>query len=144
MNERDLFGIAIRDWHAQGNHWRLQVLYALLVEVMEKTGAVPSVNDPTNKETGEDKAGKASREQIFSEWQGFLDHLEELQITDAPHVKSLVNGTQLAQSLGVKPGKWTASALDVVMRWQLRNRGVTDPAGAIEEVRSRKEEIGIP
>jgi hypothetical protein len=45
--------------------------------------------------------------------------------------------------LGVKPGKWTGAALDVALAWQLRNPGVEDPAGAIEEVRRRKEELGI-
>lgn len=122
--ERDRFGMTIRGWDSRGGHWRLQVLYALLVEVMERSGD--------------------GREAILTEWQRFLDHLEELEVMDAPAIKRLVDGNQLARELGVKPGRWMAAALDVVMAWQLRHLGEKDPAGAIEEVRSRKEELGIP
>lgn len=62
---------------------------------------------------------------------------------DAPHAKRLIDGRQLAAALGVKPGKWMAKALDVCMAWQLRNPGEADPAGAVEEVRRRREELGI-
>lgn len=34
ISERDRFGMAIRSWEAKGAHWRLQVLFALLYEVM--------------------------------------------------------------------------------------------------------------
>jgi hypothetical protein len=36
INERDRFGMAIRQWDGQTGSWRLQVLNALLVEVMEE------------------------------------------------------------------------------------------------------------
>ncbi|OIW32450.1 poly A polymerase C-terminal region-like protein [Coniochaeta ligniaria NRRL 30616] len=134
VRERERFGMAIREWDFKGGHWKLQVLYALLFEVMERTGE--------GAKAGKD--GAATREEIFMEWQGFLDHLEELDVMDAPAIKRLVDGTQLAKALGVKPGKWMAAALEVVMRWQLQHVGETDPAGAIEEVKARKEELDIP
>ncbi|KAH8912819.1 poly A polymerase C-terminal region-like protein [Coniochaeta sp. PMI_546] len=137
VKERERFGMAIREWDFKGGHWRLQVLYALLVEVMERTG-------PNDKISVEGTPEKAAREEVFLEWQGFLDHLEELDVMDAPAIKRLIDGTQLAKALGVKPGKWMTAALDVVMRWQLQHVGETDPAGAIEEVKARKEELGIP
>ncbi|OHW92812.1 tRNA nucleotidyltransferase [Colletotrichum incanum] len=34
--KRDIVGMAIRKWDGQGSHWRVQVLYALLVEALEK------------------------------------------------------------------------------------------------------------
>lgn len=34
IHERDTLGMAIRKWDSQGGHWRLQALYALLVEVL--------------------------------------------------------------------------------------------------------------
>jgi tRNA nucleotidyltransferase (CCA-adding enzyme) len=34
--------------------------------------------------------------------------------------------------------------LDVVMQWQLRNPGVEDATGAIEEVKKRSADLGIP
>ena len=36
INERDRFGMAIRQWDTRGGHWRLQVLFSLLVEVMQR------------------------------------------------------------------------------------------------------------
>lgn len=36
MNERDLFGMAIRKWEAHGTHWRLQILFAILDDVMTR------------------------------------------------------------------------------------------------------------
>lgn len=133
VNERERFGMAIREWDVKGGHWKLQVLYALLVEVMERTGSRPAGNEP-----------ETTREDVFLEWQAFLDHLEALDVMDAPAVKRLIDGTQLAKALGVKPGKWMTAALDVVMRWQLQHPGVTDLVGAVEEVKARRQELGIP
>lgn len=128
--ERDRLGLAIREWDSRpgaGANWRLQVLYAVLVDVAERT-------------TGE---GKETVEDVLKEWQAFLDHLVEMDLMDAPSVKRITDGKQLAKALGVKPGKWMGQALEVVMAWQLRNPTVSDPEGAVEEVRKRKEELGI-
>lgn len=62
----------------------------------------------------------------------------------AQDAKRPLDGTELAALLGVKPGKWMASALEVTMAWQFRNPGETDPTGAVEAVESRWEELGIP
>lgn len=35
-NQRDTLGMSIREWEARGGHWRLQVLFALLVEAMNR------------------------------------------------------------------------------------------------------------
>lgn len=121
MNERDRFGMAIRKWEGRGDHWRLQVLYALLVEVLQ-----------------------APYKTVVADWQLFLDHLQELDVMDAPSLKRLVDGGKLEKGLGVKPGKWMTQAMDVCVAWQLRNPEATDPSGAIEEVRSKRKELGIP
>ncbi|KAL2200634.1 hypothetical protein P885DRAFT_27420 [Corynascus similis CBS 632.67] len=130
-NKRDLFGMAIRDWDSRGGSWRLQVLFAILVDVAERV-------------TPAGKGGGSTRDDVLAEWQQFLDHLVELDVMNAPSIKRLVDGKLLAKELGVKPGKWTGAALDVALAWQLRNPGIEDPTGAIEEVRRRKEELGIP
>ncbi|AEO55171.1 hypothetical protein MYCTH_2298716 [Thermothelomyces thermophilus ATCC 42464] len=132
LDERDRFGMAIRDWDSRGGNWRLQVLFAILVDLAERVAPA-----------GE-KGGSASRDDVLAEWQRFLDHLVELDVMNAPSIKRLVDGKILAKELGVKPGRWTGPALDVALAWQLRNPGVEDPAGAIEEVRRRREELGIP
>lgn len=77
-------------------------------------------------------------------WLKFLDHIEELGLADAPSMKPLVDGRLLSKSLGVNGGRWMGRALDVCLAWQFRNPGVEDPAGAIEEVKRRREELQIP
>jgi tRNA nucleotidyltransferase (CCA-adding enzyme) len=83
-------------------------------------------------------------EALFLGWQQFLDHLREMEVLDAPSWRRLVDGTQLAKALGVKPGKWMAAALDVCMAWQFRNPKATDPAEAVAEVKMKAGELGIP
>ncbi|KAI1848189.1 hypothetical protein JX266_005902 [Neoarthrinium moseri] len=129
INERDRFGMAIRQWDARGGHWRLQVLSALLVDAHKVLGV---------------KHDHAADTSFIAGWQLFLDHLQELDVMEAPTLKRIIDGTQLAKALGVKPGRWMAQALDVCVAWQLRNPDATDPAGAVEEVRSKKEELNIP
>lgn len=131
ITERDRYGMAIRQWEGQTGSWRLQVLNALLVEAMEKLQSW-------------DKNPSQDQVTFLRGWQAFLDHLTELDVWDAPGLKPLLDGRSLASALGIKPGKWTGAALNVCTAWQLRNPGEKDPAGAIEEVRSRAQELEIP
>ncbi|KAK8867714.1 poly A polymerase head domain-containing protein [Apiospora arundinis] len=132
INERDRFGMAIRQWEARGGQWRLQVLSAFLVEASQVLGSA-SAKENANTEV-----------EFLAGWQLFLDHLRELDVVEAPLLKRIIDGTQLAKALGVRPGRWMTQALDVCVAWQLRNPEATDPAGAVEEVRSKKDELGIP
>lgn len=133
ITERDRFGMAIRRWDAQGGSFRLQILGAMLVEAMERLQAWPAAEEEDQQ-----------RDAFVSEWQLFLDHLAELDVMDAPTLKRLLDGHDLAKALGVKPGRWTGQALDVCVAWQLRNPDETDPAGAIEEVQKKRKELQIP
>lgn len=137
INERDRFGMAIRKWDAQGGSWRLQVLSALLVEAMETLEAWPK-NDAEGADV--EDVGKSK---FLSGWQIFLDHLAKLDVYDAPVLKRVLDGRQLAQALGTKPGKWTGKALELCVAWQLRNPDEKDPAGAIAVVREHLEDLGI-
>ncbi|KAI1156700.1 hypothetical protein F4825DRAFT_458883 [Nemania diffusa] len=130
INERDRIGMAIRSWDAKGGFWRLQVLFSLLVEAMQRweVGAASSTNN----------------DGFLDEWRLFIGHLQALDVLDAPSLKKIIDGTQLAQSLGVKPGRWMTGALEVCIAWQLGHPDATDPAGAIEEVNSRRKELNIP
>lgn len=129
MNERDYFGMAIRRWDAQGKHWRLQILFAMLDDVMTKGKEGPQT--------------PSTLAEIRREWQVFVEQIQKLDLMEAPAIQPLVDGRMLSASFGIKPGRWLAPALDVCMAWQLRNPHETDPAGAVEEVRRRKEELGI-
>ncbi|KAI1635574.1 poly A polymerase head domain-containing protein [Biscogniauxia mediterranea] len=131
INERDKVGMAIRHWDSKGGHWRLQVLYALLVEAMQAWTVGPSTDSARNAE-------------FLRGWQMFLDHLQELDVMNAPSLKRLIDGTRLAEALGVKPGSWMTRALDVCVAWQLRNPDATDASGSIHEVYKRRDELGIP
>ncbi|KAJ2973552.1 hypothetical protein NUW58_g8909 [Xylaria curta] len=130
INERDRFGMAIRHWDAKGGYWRLQVLFNLLADAIQRweLGTTNSTNN----------------EQFLNEWQVFLDHLRELDVLDAPSLKRIIDGKQLAKALGVKPDKWMTGALEVCVAWQFRHPDATDPSGAVEEVTRRREELGIP
>lgn len=129
IHERDRFGMAIRNWDARGGNWRLQALFALLVEALRvlDVSKAPEI-DP----------------KFLAEWQLFLDHLQELDVMDAPSLKRLIDGNGLAKALGVRPGRWMAPALDVCVAWQLRNPEAKDATGAIEEVKSKRVELGVP
>ncbi len=144
LTERDRFGMAIREWDPKGG-WRLQVLSALLLDVMQRTaGEAGEGMSPKRWVSFSSSSNETiDREKILGEWQRFLDHLVELDVAEAPSIKRLVDGHFLAEKLGVKPGKWMAPALDVVMAWQLRNPGNTDTAAVVEEVRKRKDELAI-
>ncbi|KIL86884.1 cca trna mitochondrial [Fusarium avenaceum] len=131
VQERDRFGMAIRKWDSPAGTWRLQILNALLVEALE-----------TLPEWRRD--GSAKQESFLAGWISFLDHMAKLDVYEAPSLKAILNGRELAQALGTKPGKWTGQALEVVLAWQFRNPGETDPAGAIEEVQEQRKELGIP
>ncbi|KAI0154877.1 hypothetical protein GGR57DRAFT_502069 [Xylariaceae sp. FL1272] len=130
ISERDRFGMAIRQWDSKVGHWRLQVMFALLVEAMQRWSL-----EPTNS---------ASNNEFLSEWQLFLDHLQELDVMEAPSLKRIIDGTQLAKALGLKPGKWMTKALDVCVAWQLRNPDEVDPEGAVREVDKRRKELEMP
>ncbi|KAI9886262.1 MAG: hypothetical protein M1823_001933 [Watsoniomyces obsoletus] len=121
---RESFGMAIRRW---GPSWRMQVLFALLMDVVRTGG----------------KHDHAGSNRVISNYADFLAHLRKLDVLEAYALKPIVDGKQIVAALNVKPGKWTGAALDLVMRWQLRNPGVTDGEGAIEEVRKHREELKI-
>lgn len=67
-----------------------------------------------------------------------------MDLMDIASERPLVDGKELVKKLGAKPGPWMRPALDLCMEWQLRNPGVEDTTLAVEEVKSRKEELKIP
>ena len=54
-----------------------------------------------------------------------------------------MQGDQLSKALDAKRGPWVTVALDMVMRWQLRNPGAMDSQDATDEVMRRKEELNL-
>lgn len=151
INERDRFGMAIRGWDTPMGSWRLQVLNAMLVEALE---VLPGWSKKHEKgkpfltrhvgSRNHTLTASVELEEFTAGWRTFLDHLATLEVMDAPSLKRLLDGRQLAKALGIRPGIWTGKALDVCVAWQLRNPEEKDPAGAIEELRQRSRELEIP
>ena len=83
-------------------------------------------------------------EPFLAKWQQFLDHIVDMDLLEVATCKRIIDGKQLSNELNARPGVWMAPALDLIMAWQLRNPTVTDPRGAIEEVRARAAELKIP
>ncbi|UNI20372.1 CCA tRNA nucleotidyltransferase [Purpureocillium takamizusanense] len=144
VRHRDRCGMAIRRWDSQGGSWTLQVLSTLLVDAMEQLGSWQSAGDSSKPNEHNLDPFIAKRDEFISGWQQLLDHVVELNVYNAPSMKRLLDGHALAQALGAKPGKWTGKALDICMAWQLRNPDELDPSNAIEEVRKKRDELGIP
>lgn len=149
MRERDTVGMAIRSWDKPVGSWRVQVLSAMLVDAMqslktwgEAVGSGQFSYQYLSEVILTDSS--AAERDLLCGWQAFLDRLADLDICEAPSLKRLLDGKTLAKALGVKPGVWTGQALDACVAWQLRNPSGTDPAGAIEEIRRRREELGVP
>ena len=56
----------------------------------------------------------------------------------------IVNGHQLKQALGnPKGGPWMTKAMEMVIRWQLRNPDNRSEDDAVAEVLRRKKELGL-
>lgn len=120
--ERDTLGMKIRKW---GPNWKLHVLFAILVESMK----VPAVDRLT----------------LSVNWQRFMDHVEDLDLMEVATEKLPLTGTVLSQALGKpKAGEWMKKALNVCMEWRLRNPDSKNIDEAIEEVKKKREELGIP
>ncbi|KAL2755199.1 hypothetical protein ACRALDRAFT_2107458 [Sodiomyces alcalophilus JCM 7366] len=130
-SQRDTIGMAIRKWDARESHWRLQVLYAILVDGMNSVSICLTVS--TYIHSG-----------LLSGWQTFLGYLKEQDLMHVTSMTRLVDGKMIAKELSVRPGEWVGRALDVCLSWQLRNPGITDPVGAINEVKRRSKELKIP
>ncbi|KAI4721561.1 poly A polymerase C-terminal region-like protein [Aureobasidium sp. EXF-10727] len=117
---REDLGMAIRRW---GSTWRSQTAFALLVDVADEPSAAKS---------------------HLSAFSNFLEYVQELDLLDAHTLKPILDGKALTKALGVPTGPWMKDALDVVMRWQLRNPGKKDTAEAVEEVRIAKDQSPTP
>jgi tRNA nucleotidyltransferase (CCA-adding enzyme) len=130
---RDTLGMAVRRW---GPTWRSQVMYALLVELVEHRDHTDGMSLTLNL-TSDPCANKLLA--IERKYTTFTTHLRDLDILDAYTLKPLLGGNALAKALATPPGPWMKDALEVVMAWQLRNPHVKDPNEAIEEVKKHGE-----
>ncbi|KAL5601333.1 hypothetical protein BROUX41_002681 [Berkeleyomyces rouxiae] len=118
VKKRGAVAMMIRRWEANAMNWRLQVLYAMLVEALQY---------PQDSAT--------ELETLRASWATVLRELENLKLMDAHLVVGLVDGRTLAKALDKRPGQWMRPALDVCLEWQFDHPGVADTTEAIEEAR---------
>jgi tRNA nucleotidyltransferase (CCA-adding enzyme) len=133
LTARDTLGMAVRRW---GPTWRSQVMYALLVELVEHRD---DIDGKFSWDTSDPARGTNKSLAIERKYTTFTTHLRDLDILDTYNLKPLLDGKALAKALATPPGPWMKDALDVVMAWQLRNPHVKDPSEAIEEVKKHGE-----
>ena len=75
---------------------------------------------------------------MFLTYESFVGRVEKLGLTEAYSFRPLLDGKQLAKAIGISAGPWMKDALDVVMKWQLRNPGNTNASEAVNDVKSSK------
>ncbi|KAL2885684.1 CCA tRNA nucleotidyltransferase, mitochondrial [Ceratocystis lukuohia] len=116
--KRGAVAMMIRRWEGNAMNWRLQILYAMLVEALQ----YPS--DATQE-----------LKKLRVSWASVLKELENLNLMDAHLVVGLVDGRTLSKALNKRPGQWMRPALDICLEWQFDNPGVTDITKPIDAAR---------
>ncbi|KAI9675165.1 MAG: CCA tRNA nucleotidyltransferase, mitochondrial [Trizodia sp. TS-e1964] len=137
----DELGMMIRLW---GRNWRSYVMLAMIREAVDHYVHRRELSGKFALIIAVDKLTITEFYLIIESYAVFLGHIKEQGLIEAWNFKPVVNGKELARALGVKPGPWTGAALNMVMEWQLRNPDSTDSSGALEEVKSRVDELALP
>lgn len=73
----------------------------------------------------------------------FLSYIGDNGLEDVCDLKPIINGSELSRSLGVKTGPWVGKALEMVVNWQLLHPEIVDKEKALQEVSSRRQELGL-
>ncbi|EED12842.1 tRNA nucleotidyltransferase [Talaromyces stipitatus ATCC 10500] len=115
---RQHVGLQIRSWKKD---WRLIVLMAMLQEI---------------------SAGVEPRK-VFQEYDAFLSYLEKEDLLEVSELRPIANGKEVSTAFGLPDGKWLSSALDMLISWQLLHPHNADKNQALEELKSRRAELGV-
>lgn len=135
---REDIGMTIRRW---GSTWRSQTAFALLVNVADEPSSANCEYQVHNRISLSPRLITTAHLSAFT---SFLEYVQELNLLDAYSLKPILDGKALTKALGVPTGPWMKDALDVVMRWQLRNPGSKETSEAIEQVRIAKDRTQSP
>ncbi|KKZ67627.1 hypothetical protein EMCG_06687 [[Emmonsia] crescens] len=104
-----------------GQDWRLCFVLAMLLEVMQGQEA----------------------DEVFRNYEKLLLYIENSNLLDACSLRTPINGRDIINALGLKTGPWMTKAMEMVIEWQLRNPEETSKEAAINEVRRRRDELGL-
>jgi len=141
-SERVAVGLLLREKCVHnlntGTEWTTSLLFSLLQEL------VP-LYDATRDELDVHEASR-----IIRAYNAFVDRIETLELSTAVDLNPLLNGEEVIEIMGSKPGPWTRQVLARVIEWQLRQPdGTRDECEAWLKAekqagRIRVEEIARP
>lgn len=80
---------------------------------------------------------------VVREYNKLLSYVEKEDLLQVDALRPIVNGEEIKKALGVSTGPWMATAMEMVIRWQLLHPGISDKEKALEELRSKRAELGI-
>lgn len=76
------------------------------------------------------------------EYDQFLAYIVENDLEGVCDLRPIVNGDEIIKSLGAKKGPWMAKAVNMALEWQLLHPEITDKEKVLEEIASRRAELG--
>lgn len=80
---------------------------------------------------------------VFQEFDAFLSYLEKEDLLEVTELRPIANGKEISAAFGLPSGKWLASALEMLISWQLLHPKSPDKDQALEVLKSRRAELGI-
>lgn len=80
---------------------------------------------------------------VFQEFDAFLSYLEKEDLLEVTELRPIANGKEVSAAFELPNGRWLASALEMLIRWQLLHPHNTDKDQALEVLKSRRAELGI-
>ena len=138
---RQMVGLSIRRWR---NDWRLCVLLAILREIMGGSEFLQGTSSSALFRTyALDEMLTLFWLAVMQSYDLFLSYIVSNDLEDVCDLKPIANGNELSRSLGAKGGPWVGKALHMLVKWQLLHPEITDKEKALQEMCSRKQELGL-
>lgn len=128
-------GLSIRSWKKD---WRMCVLASILHEIAG--GAEFQRGKPSSRVCLSRATDLAL---VVREYDKLLSYIEKEDLLQVDALRPIVNGEEVKKALGVSTGPWMATAMDLVIRWQLLHPGISDKEKALEELRNKRAELGV-
>jgi hypothetical protein len=128
-------GMALRAW---GSTWRMQLVYALLADVVHGAGpGISPVAESTAELSNDDLAAAAA-----APYDAFLARVAADDLWGALDARPLLGGKEVMKLYGVKGGgPWLKNALDELVCWAFDERGRADAPRATEWLVEEKERL---
>lgn len=136
---RQQIGLHIRSWKKD---WRLCILLSILLEIM-KGGEFSTGKRVAFPEVSGVFAADSLTLKVIHDYDKFLSYIKDQGLLEAYELKPIVNGDEIMKALGLSKGPWMGKALDIVIRWQLQHPEISEKEKALEELKSRRDELEI-